>query len=495
MKQENGFEENIHEIGAGQEFHVDKKRNFSKWFSNILFHAGILDPRYDVKGMDVFLPYGLRIYEGILDKLEELFYALGHQKVRFPALIPQKDLKKEEEHITGFAPEVFWVTKAGKENLSRPLALRPTSEVPIYRLFKKWIVSEEDLPLKIFQTVSMYRHEGKGTLPLIRIQDVYWNEGHSAHKNWEKAEGHLRKIWEADKEVVQEHLALAGLVLKRPEWDKFPGADYTIIMDVLMPNGKLLQIVGNHLLGQNFPKAFDITFEDSKGEHKVPYTTSYGVSTRLLAAVIGIHGDGKGLRLPPKIAPVQVVIVPISPNKEIQMAAQELKKKLVSGGIRTVVDNTKKSIGEKFYYWERKGVPVRMEIGPKEMEKEEVKVVRRDTGEEYFLKQEDVLEKIKEVERDIQETLRKRSKQLLQKKIHNAETITDLKKICRQKEGIARAPFCSYGKEGEKCAKKLPKGLHVRGVKYPEPESPKEEQSCIVCGETAEVIVYIGREY
>lgn len=495
MKQEKNFERDIHEIGAGEEFHLDKSEDFSEWFNRILLHAGVLDPRYNVKGMDIFLPYGLNIYERILDELEKLFYEIGHQKVRFPTLISKRDLEQEEEHIKGFKSEVFLVTKSGEKELSRPLALRPTSEVPIYRMFRKWIVSDQDLPLKIFQTVSMFRCEGKGTRPLIRVQDVFWNEGHSAHKTREKAEKHLEKIWEADKKLVNDYLALDGLVLKRPEWDKFPGAKHTSIMDVIMPDGKLLQIVGNHLLGQKFPKAFDITFEDSKGEHKTPYTTSYGVSTRLLAAVIGVHGDNTGLVLPPRIAPVQVVIVPIPSDEDrILEVSRTLKEKLVSEGIRTTIDDTDKSIGEKFYYWERKGTPLRIEIGSEEIKKEKTKIVRRDINESFTIAFDNILE-VKKIEEKIQENLLKQSKKKLRDRIRCVETIEELKQACIQEGGIALAPFCSRDEEGEECAEMLPKGLHVRGTKYPEPEAPTTGQDCIICGKKATVLVYIGREH
>ena len=275
---------------------IGKEENFSEWYTEVLKRAEIVDQRYPVKGMDVFMPHGYAIHGKIMQILEKMWNETGHKKVLFPTLIPEKQFKKEEEHIKGFEGEVFWVTHGGLNKLDERLLMRPTSEVPMYYMFQLWIRSCADLPLKIYQTCTVFRHETKATRPLIRVREVAWNEAHTAHSTWEEADAQVREVaWRCYKELIEEHLALPGLQLKRPEWDKFPGADYTTVMDTLMPDGRVLQIVGNHLLGQNFSKAFGIQFEKEDGGKDYAYQTSYGVSTRLTSALLAVHGDKAGL--------------------------------------------------------------------------------------------------------------------------------------------------------------------------------------------------------
>ncbi len=475
------------------------KSDFSEWYEEILKRAEIVDKRYPIKGMDVFLSYGYWIHEEIMRVLEGMWAESGHEKVLFPTLIPEDIFKKEEEHIKGFGGEVYWVTHGGETPLDVRLLMRPTSEVPMYVMFREWIRSHADLPLKIHQTCTVFRYETKATKSLIRVREIPWNEGHSAHATWEEADAHVKEVWKYYEKLVSEHLCLAGLKLKRPEWDKFYGADYTTTMDALMPDGRVLQIVGNHHLGENFAKAFDIKYEDVGGEKRYVNQASYGVSTRLLAAVVSIHGDNKGMILPYRLAPVQVIVVPIlykgKKEEEVVKKCRDLLVELKKAGIRARLDEREKTPGEKFYYWEMKGVPIRAEIGPKDLERGEVTLVRRDTGEKISVKGE-VSGIISKLGEELERNLRKKSQQDLKKQIKDAKTLEETNKALKEKM-IARAPLCSRDMDGQPCAEKIKEktdGGQVRGTLFPEPEK-LGKAVCIVCGKTAKEMVYIAKAY
>ncbi len=475
-----------------------QKSDFSEWYEEILKRAEIVDKRYPIKGMDVFMPYGYWIHEEIMRILEGMWEESGHQKVLFPALIPEDIFKKEEEHIKGFGGEVFWVTHGGETPLEVRLLMRPTSEVPMYVMFREWIRSHADLPLKIHQTCTVFRYETKATKSLIRVREIPWNEAHSAHATWEEADAHVKEVWKYYEKLVTEHLCLAGLKLKRPEWDKFYGADYTTVMDALMPDGRVLQIVGNHHLGDKFAKAFEIEYEDEKGEKHYINQASYGVSTRLLAAMLSIHGDSKGLVLPYGLAPVQVVVVPIlyrGKEEAVMKRCQELMETLKKAGIRARLDERDKTPGEKFYYWEMKGVPLRAEIGPKDLEKGEVTLVRRDTGEKIKAKG-DLPSVVSKLGEELERNLCKKAQDDLKKGIRDAKTLEETGRVLKEKM-IARAPLCSRDMDGQACAEKIKEktdGGQVRGTLFPEPETPMKK-TCIVCGKPAKEIVYIAKAY
>ncbi len=483
-------------------FNVDKTSNFSEWYNEILSVAEIVDNRYPIKGMDVLLPYGYRIFENIMSGLERILDGHGHQKLLMPTLIPEDEFKKEAKHVKGFEGEVFWVTRGGLRELDVRLLLRPTSEVPLYHMFALWIRSHTDLPLKVYQTCTIFRYETRATKPLIRIREIPWNEAHTAHNSKEDAVLQIQNAWNYYLELIRDHLGITGLALIRPVWDKFPGGDYTTVLDTLMPDGRVLQIAGIHNLGQNFSEIFDITYEDTDGKNKFVYQTCYGVSTRLLAATLSNHGDNRGLVIPFDIAPVQVIIVPIvfkRAEEKIMDKCLEIEKTLQNAGIRAKVDdNPSKTPGEKFYYWEMKGVPIRIEIGPEELEKETLTVSRRDTRKREKIPEKECGNIIQRLGNEILESLRRKSEAELQHNVRYAKSLEELKESVDKVGGFVKIPFCTVDTmDGKGCADRIKQETtaEVRGVLFPEPEVANENEKCLICGKHAEHYVYVAKAY
>jgi len=483
-------------------FNIDKVNKFSEWYNEILLVAEIVDNRYPIKGMDVLLPYGYRAYENIMNGLEKILDENRHQKLLMPTLIPETEFKKEAEHVKGFEGEVFWVTHGGLRELDVRLLLRPTSEVPLYHMFALWVRSHSDLPLMVYQTCTIFRYETRATKPLIRIREIPWNEAHTVHRNKEDAERQIQKAWNYYLELIKGHLGITGLTLIRPEWDKFPGAEYTSVMDALMPDGRVLQIAGIHNLGQNFSKIFEITFEDTDGRNRHAYQTCYGVSTRLLAATLSTHGDNHGLVIPFDIAPVQVIIVPIvfkDAEEKIMEKCLEVKKTLKSMGIRAEVDdNPGKTPGEKYYHWEMKGVPIRIEIGPKELGEGILTVFRRDTRKRVKTSKKDYGNYVHELGKEILESLRRESEAALQHSIRQARSLSELKEHINKTGGFVRIPFCTVNTpEGKDCADRIKQETtaEIRGALFPEPEVTSRTEKCLVCGKKAEHYVYVAKAY
>lgn len=288
----------------------------------------------------------------------------------FPTTIPESFLNREADHIKGFAAECFWIDRAGKDKLDEPMALRPTSETVIYYMFNLWVRSFRDLPLKVHQTVTVFRYETKNTKPLIRVREIPWNEAHTCHATKEEALQMMNKYWELCMEIFEKELCFTGKILQRAPWDKFAGAEHTEVLDVIMPCGRVLQTAGIHYLGQKFAKVFDIAFLDQNNQRKLAEMTCCGVSTRVLASALSIHGDDKGLVLPPVIAQYQVICIPCGGKREGEVIEplKEIQKRLQKAGIRCFLDDSKQSMGEKLYYWEMKGAPLRLELGPKDLE-------------------------------------------------------------------------------------------------------------------------------
>jgi len=457
----------------------DDKDKFSQWYLKILEDADIIDSRYPIKGMIIYRRWGLFIIRQMQQYLEKLLEDSGHEPTLFPVLIPDNVLGKETEHIAGFEEQVFWVTHAGANELERKLALRPTSETAMYETFKLWIRSHQDLPLKIHQSCAVYRYETKHTRPLIRGREFLWNEGHSAHIDDEDARENIEEIKEIYGKLINELLCLPFMVNRRPEWDRFPGATDTFAFDTIMPNAKTLQIATAHNLGQNFSKVFGITYEDENGEHKLVYQTSYGPSFgRLLAALISVHGDEKGLVLPPEVAPVQCIIVPIffkdADKERIQKYVEKVGKKLDELGIRNDIDTSDERPGNKFYRWEMKGVPLRIEAGPKDLEKNELTVVRRDTGEKSQIKFDRVSE-IPKIFDEITENLRAVAKKKFNKRLIKVKSIDELKK--NSGGGILSLGWCG----SDECAEKIEKHADILSV-------DDGKGKCIVCGKGGKLV-------
>lgn len=367
--------------------------NFDEWFHDILEQADITDSRYPIKGMAVWMPYGFQIRKHSMNIIKKLLDK-DHEEVLFPMLVPETELAKEGIHVKGFEDEVYWVTKGGQTELNEKLALRPTSETAIYPMYSLWIRTHIDLPIKFYQIVNTFRYETKHTRPLIRVREITtFKEAHTAHATKEESDEQIQEFIAIYKEFFDD-LGIPYLISQRPEWDKFPGADYTMAFDVIMPNGKTLQVGTIHNLGQTFAKTFDITFEDKDGKHKLVYQTCAGVSDRVIASVIGIHGDDKGLRLPPKVSPNQVTIIPILFKKgkeEVLAKCGEIKEQLEAKGLRVQLDNRDIRPGKKFNDWELKGTPIKLELGPRDLENNITVAMRRDEEEKIELALDDSL--------------------------------------------------------------------------------------------------------
>ena len=473
---------------------AEKFRNFSEWFDRVLLEAKMVDDRYPVKGFSVYMGWGYSTVKRIYQMLEEKLEETDHQPMQFPVVIPEDAFQKEEDHIEGFAGEVFWITMGGENVLDRRLLLRPTSETAIYPMFKIWIRSHADLPLRMHQTCNVYRYETKATRPLLRGREFLWNEAHTAHADYDDAERQVRVGVEAYKSVY-DALGLSYIILKRPDFDKFAGADYSLAFDTWSPDGRVNQIGTVHELGENFARAFEVTYENEDGSQSFAHTTCYGMGMgRVLAATMAHHGDDNGLVLPPAVAPKQVVIVPIpykGKEEDVAAYAREIHAKLKEASIRVVLDDDDRlRPGEKYYKWEMFGVPVRVEVGPKEANARSTTLVRRDTRERSQAKLKDLVTALCDLFEDIHENLSARSWERLQSEMVNAESLDELKKLMGERK-IARVNWCG----DPHCAFEIKDNVagEVRGTlweKHEEPTGP-----CVVCGDPAKEVAYVAQSY
>ncbi|MEM7825295.1 MAG: proline--tRNA ligase, partial [Candidatus Aenigmatarchaeota archaeon] len=378
---------------------VKKSENFSEWYVQALLKSELIDYG-PVQGTIVLREYSYEIWEKIQSIFNKMIKKSGHKNVYFPLLIPESFLKKEAEHFKGFVPEVFWVTHAGDEKLGERLAIRPTSETIVYYFFSRWIRSWRDLPLLLNQWCNILRAEIKSTKPFVRTSEFLWQEGHTAHATKEEADKEVMLILKFYQDLIEKYLGIPVLVGKKSDREKFAGALYTTTLEAIMPDGKALQMGTSHNLGQNFSKPFEIKFMDKDKKEKYAWTTSWGISTRLIGAVVMTHGDDKGIIIPPRIAPYKAVIVPIYYKKKekdvLIKKSVKILEMLNKNGIEVIIDKREEyTPGWKFNEWELKGVPLRIEIGPKDIKNNQVVVVRRDNNEKIKIKEKDVLKKIK----------------------------------------------------------------------------------------------------
>jgi len=471
-----------------------KNEEFGEWFDQVLLEAQIVDDRYPVKGFTVYTGWGFSIAKRIIGLLEKELEEDGHQPMQFPVVIPEDDFMKEEEHIVGFSNEVFWITHAGDRKLDRKLLLRPTSETAIYPLFKIWIRSHADLPILMHQTCNVYRYETKATRPLYRGREFLWNEAHTAHSNFARAEEQVMKAVEIYRKVY-DLLGLSYLILKRPDFDKFAGAVYSLAFDTWNPDGKVNQIGTVHELGENFAKAFEVSYEDLEGKQRLVSTTCYGMGIgRTLAAVIAHHGDDRGLILPPVVAPRQIVIVPIpfkGKEKIVNNYAKKVEEMLKANGIRVVLDDDDRlRPGEKFYRWEMFGVPVRIEVGPREFKEGSVTLVRRDSLERSNATIDTLIGAVDKLFDDIYKSLKNQSWKLLKDEIADADSLEELRALMDErrivKVGWCGNPDCAFSIKDQVAGE-------VRGTQWEKHGEPLG--SCIVCGGTAMDVAYISRTY
>ncbi len=474
---------------------VKKKENFSEWFTQVVTKAGLADQRYNVQGFIVHMPWAMRIIREIYRLFEQELERTGHEPVLFPLVIPEENFEKEKEHVEGFKPEVFWVTEAGDDKLERRLALRPTSETAFYQMYALWITSWRDLPLKLYQSVSVYRYE-KTTRPFIRGREFLWIEAHDAFATHRQALRQVREDMENSRKVIWEQLGIPFLFLKRPPWDKFKGAEDTYAADTLMPDGRVLQISSTHDLGQRFAKAFGITFMDKNGKERYVWQTCYGPGVwRILAALVAIHGDDKGLVLPFRVAPVQVVIIPIYYDEEekklVMRKCRRFYLKLKRRNIRVLVDTRDKTPGWKFNDWELKGVPIRLEIGRREVEQGFVTIFRRDLKKREKVPDDEVVDRIYELAEEILDNLKNRAKKFFEENIVSASSKKELVKAIKEGK-IVKISFCGR----EECAEDMREatnGAKVRGTSLDFEEG--DYGKCVWCGQPARYLVYVAKAY
>lgn len=477
-------------------FNIDKEKNFSEWFQEIVPKAELADIRYNVKGFVVYQPWSVVSMEKIYAKTEELLQKNSHKPYWFPAVIPEKNFHLEKEHVQGFSPEVFWVTEAGEAKLEEKLALRPTSETAFYQMFSLWIRSHNDLPMKTYQRAQVFRYETKATRPFLRSRELYWIETHCAFATQEEAQQQVLQDMQMTKQILFEEMCIPFLFFERPQWDKFAGAQKTFAADALMPDGKVMQLPSTHLLGENFSKPFNVKFTDENEKEKFPNTTCWGPCvSRNFAAMIAVNGDNNGLIFPFNLAPIQVMIIPIGENKKIKKQAIKLQKELLELGLRVEIDFSDKKLGEKFYFWEMKGIPIRIEFGEKELKAKKAIVFRRDTKEKKQIAFVQLKKQIPIIGKALTGALKKKSANAFEKNIVEAASIGEIAKAFDAGK-IAKTGFCSIELDGEKCAEQLEKqvqGAQVRGIRIDKKETPKT--NCIVCGKKATKVVYVAKSY
>ncbi len=465
---------------------ADIKTNFTQWYTDVVLKTKLVDYG-PVKGTMVIRPYGYAIWENIQKELDKRFKATGHENAYFPMFIPMSFLQREAEHVEGFAPEVAVVTHAGGEELAEPLVVRPTSETIIGEMYSKWLQSYRDLPILVNQWANVVRWE-KTTRPFLRTSEFLWQEGHTAHATEEEAMEETMKMLEVYKEFAENCLAIPVICGRKTEKEKFAGAVATYGMEAMMQDGKSLQSGTSHYLGQNFAKSFDIKFLDKDGTHKHAYTTSWGVSTRLIGALIMAHGDQRGLALPPVVAPIQVIIVPIAQKKEgVIDACNDLAKKLEKGGIRVKVDTTDNSPGWKFNEWEMKGVPLRIELGPRDIEQGNLTVFRRDTLEKEVVSAENEVDLVNNLLTQIQTNMLEKSRKNRDSRIVEADSLEGIL------DGVEKGNFVKAGWCGcRECEDLIKEKTAATSRVFVEGESAEK---CAVCGKKATSKVYFARAY
>jgi prolyl-tRNA synthetase len=472
---------------------IDKYLDFDDWYHDALREADIVDIRYPVKGMIVWKPYGLKALRLTQRVLLDLLEKTGHLEAYFPALIPESVFARERDFLEGFGGESFVVEGTGTKKFNERFYLRPTSETVMYYMWNLWIKGRRDLPLKMYQVVNVFRYETKMTHPILRVREIMgFIEAHTAHATPEEAEAQIKEAIGIYKEFF-DRLQLPYYIVKTPPWDTFAGAEYNYDFITVMPDGKGLELGSVINLGQRFAKAFDIKYMDTDGQFKYIYQTCYGVSERVLGAVIGIHGDEKGLFFPPEIAPIQVVIVPIAKPEDVQVLeyARRVKEILEKSGIRVFIDDDlEKSPGWKYYYWEMKGVPVRIEVGPREVGEKTVTIARRDGAPRIVAKLDELIPVVNEVFREVNTALRERALEHLKKLSIIATSCTPLENL----KGLIIAPWDGSREEAEMLEKTFNKGVLGEITESPIPlPSPSNYTTC--SGRKAEKWALLGVTY
>lgn len=473
---------------------VSKDEDYSEWFTQLIQKAELIEYS-PVSGCYILRPNVYFIWEEVQKFFDGLIKKDGVKNAYFPLFIPESLLSKESKHVEGFAPEVAWVDYGGDTKLGERLAVRPTSETIMYDAYAKWIRSYNDLPLRLNQWCNVVRWEFKHCTPLLRSREFLWQEGHTVFATQEEAVKETYIILDFYEKVFNEMYAVPVLKGRKSEQEKFAGADFTLSVEALLPNGKAIQGATSHHLGQNFSKAFEISFSDEEQQKRFAWQNSWGISTRSIGVMILMHSDDKGLVLPPRVAPLQIVIVPIlfeNVRLKILEEVKVIKKKLEAKGIRVFVDDRDKyTPGWKFNEWEMKGVPLRLEIGPKDLEKKQVMVVRRDTGEKQALPLAGAAEEAVLVLEQIQTDLFEKAKKRLEDNLEKVDNIDDAKKKI-EKGQLVFVPWC----EQASCEEKVKEKIGVKSLNAPfEQPKLKKEQKCFACSKEAKLWFYFGKSY
>lgn len=463
-----------------------KSVNISDWYNDVVLKAELADYG-PVKGTMVIRPYGYAVWEAVQRVFDAMIKKAGVQNAYFPLFIPMSLLAKEKAHVEGFSPELAVVTHGGGEKLAEPLAVRPTSETIMYSMYAKWIQSHRDLPLLLNQWCNVVRWE-KRTYLFLRTTEFLWQEGHTAHATHEEAIDFAKKAHEWYRQVFEEYFAMPVLLGRKSATEQFAGAFVSLTVEALMPDGKSLQAATSHDLGQNFSKVFDIQFSSKEGKREHVWQTSWGISTRALGGLFLVHGDDDGLILPPKIAPYQVVIVPIT--KTVEIYVKRIYEALIANGIRVLVDTSDDSMGRKFNKWEMKGVPVRLEIGEKEMAKEVVTMAIRDTHEKKELVWKECVMNIEKLLDEMQTRLFEKQKAFLTAHTHVVDSYEEFKKIMSATKGFIHALWC----EEAVCEKAIKDETKATTRCLPL-EAKEEKGVCVHCGKPAHHRWIFGQSY
>ncbi|MFP4567649.1 MAG: proline--tRNA ligase [Candidatus Woesearchaeota archaeon] len=492
-------ESNKKDKGAqGKGISVSKEENFSDWYSELIQKAELADMRYNVKGFICYLPWSTITIKEMYKKYESALEKTDHLPLVMPSVIPESNFLLEADHVEGFAPEVFWVTETGDGvKLQEKLALRPTSETALYKMYSYWVRSYNDLPFKRYQSCQVWRAEAtKATRPFLRAREFHWIEAHNVFATLEDAKAQVLEDMNITYDMLENEFAIPIIFFQRPEWDKFPGAVHTYAADALMDSGKVLQLPSTHLLGQNFSKPFNVKFMDADGVEKYGFITCYGPAiSRIYGAMISVLGDDQGLILPFDLAPKQIVVVPILfkgkedvvLNKCNELVASLKKDYSVHLDLRDI------NPGEKYNHWELKGVPIRIEVGPRDVERDQVVVVLRTSKEKQFVplnKLDDVLLGIKN---SYTNNLRDSQKKKFDDFIVDCASVDEIKKAVDNKK-MARVGMCSIGLDAAPCAEIIEKQTDsfVRGSKVGEENTKKV---CVACSKPATVTVYVAKSY
>jgi prolyl-tRNA synthetase len=473
---------------------VKKNMDFSEWYVEVVLKAELADYA-PVKGCMIIRPDAYAVWEKIQEIVNQKIKSTGHRNTYFPMFIPEAFLKKEAEHFEGFTPEVAWITQGGNTTLEEKLAIRPTSETIMYSMYAKWIRSWRDLPLKLNQWCNIVRWETKATKLFLRTREFLWQEGHTAHATAEECETEVMWAINMYKDVIENTLAIPVLIGTKSESEKFAGAIYTTALESIMPDGKALQMGTSHNLGQHFAKVFDVKYVGEDTADHYVWQTSWGITTRLIGAMIMIHGDDKGLIMPPKVAPTQIVIVPITfkgqETDAIVAKAKEIVEVLKNKGFTVILDDRQEyTPGWKFNQWELKGVPIRIELGPRDLKNGQVVMVRRDNGQKSIIKETDILDTVENLLQNIQDSMLVKAKSILQEKITAVQSYAEFKQVVENKGGFIKAAWCG----NPKCETKIKEetSTTIRIIPF---EKETLKTCCVYCGQESKDIAYFARSY